>query len=76
MLNPPINRIDTYEHTTSYPHRPPRLRLETRRQSISVDDVGRKPTDSGASSPDSMFLRVQASLPGRRHSDNTIQAPR
>lgn len=29
-----------------------------------------------ASSPDSNLLRVQATLPGRRHSDNTIQPPR
>ena len=29
-----------------------------------------------SSSPDSNLLRVQATLPGRRHSDNTIQPPR
>ncbi|XP_022248473.1 SCY1-like protein 2 [Limulus polyphemus] len=29
-----------------------------------------------SSSPDSNLLRVQAALPGRRHSDNTIQPPR
>lgn len=60
-----------------YPHRPPCLRLENRRTSISVDDVIRRTNlDSGASSPDSNLLRVQANLPGRRHSDNTIQLPR
>lgn len=81
-----------------YPHRPPCLRLESRRTSISVDDVVRRrfvttircPLNhaprhahatahslySGASSPDSNLLRVQANLPGRRHSDNTIQPPR
>ena len=60
-----------------YPHRPPCLRLENRRTSISVDDVIRRTNlDSGASSPDSNLLRVQAQLPGRRHSDNTIQLPR
>ena len=59
-----------------YPHRPPCLRLENRRTSISVDDVVRRTIGSGASSPDSNLLRVQAQLPGRRHSDNTIQLPR
>ena len=60
-----------------YPHRPPGLRLENRRTSISVDDVVKRTTlGSGASSPDSNLLRVQANLPGRRHSDNTIQLPR
>ncbi|XP_022236223.1 uncharacterized protein LOC111083819 isoform X2 [Limulus polyphemus] len=29
-----------------------------------------------SSSPDSNLLNVQANLPGRRHSDNTIQPPR
>lgn len=59
-----------------YPHRPPGLRLENRRTSISVDDVIKRTFGSGASSPDSNLLRVQANLPGRRHSDNTIQLPR
>ena len=60
-----------------YPHRPPSLRLETRRTSISMDDVVRRISiTSAASSPDSNLLRVQAHLPGRRHSDNTIQPPR
>ncbi|XP_015794072.2 uncharacterized protein LOC107370614 isoform X1 [Tetranychus urticae] len=59
-----------------YPHRPPCLRLETRRTSISVDDVVRRTTSSGASSPDINLLQVQGNLPGRRHSDNTIQPPR
>lgn len=59
-----------------YPHRPPGLRLENRRTSISIDDVARRGMNSGASSPDSNLLRVQANLPGRRHSDNTIQMPR
>ncbi|OQR70060.1 protein kinase domain-containing protein ppk32-like [Tropilaelaps mercedesae] len=31
---------------------------------------------AASSSPDSNLLRVQATLPGRRHSDNTIQPPR
>ncbi|GIY09544.1 SCY1-like protein 2 [Caerostris extrusa] len=34
------------EQSASYPHRPPTLRLESRRQSISVDDVARR--SSGA----------------------------
>lgn len=59
-----------------YPHRPPCLRLENRRTSISVDDVIKRTLGSGASSPDSNLLRVQAQLPGRRHSDNTIHLPR
>lgn len=59
-----------------YPHRPPCLRLENRRTSISVDDVVRRTTSSGASSPDINLLQVQGNLPGRRHSDNTIQPPR
>ncbi|KAH9363292.1 hypothetical protein HPB48_006398 [Haemaphysalis longicornis] len=58
------------EQPTGYPHRPPSLRLESRRTSISMDDV------VPSSSPDSNLLRVQATLPGRRHSDNTIQPPR
>ncbi|CAL1271739.1 unnamed protein product [Larinioides sclopetarius] len=70
----------TAEQSASYPHRPPTLRLESRRQSISVDDVARRSSGanggSEASSPDSNLLRVQATLPGRRHSDNTIQPPR
>ncbi|KAI2801048.1 hypothetical protein BLOT_011622, partial [Blomia tropicalis] len=57
--------------------RPPSLRLESRRTSISMDDVVRRASvTSAASSPDSNLLRVQAHLPGRRHSDNTIQPPR
>ena len=59
-----------------YPHRPPCLRLENRRTSISVDDVIKRTLGSGSSSPDSNLLRVQAQLPGRRHSDNTIHLPR
>lgn len=63
--------------SSGYPHRPPSLRLETRRTSISMDDVVRRTSiQSAASSPDSNLLRVQAHLPGRRHSDNTIQPPR
>lgn len=64
---------------TGYPHRPPSLRLDCRRTSISMDDVVRRTSMSAcsvASSPDSNLLRVQAHLPGRRHSDNTIQPPR
>nr|XP_027196379.1 SCY1-like protein 2 [Dermatophagoides pteronyssinus] len=65
--------------TSSYsPNRPPSLRLDSRRTSISMDDVVRRAslTASAASSPDSNLLRVQANLPGRRHSDNTIIPPR
>lgn len=67
-----------YEQPTGYPHRPPSLRLEQRRTSISVDDVVRRASSAsaGSTSPDSNLLRVQANLPGRRHSDNTIQPPR
>ncbi|XP_076372839.1 SCY1-like protein 2 [Tachypleus tridentatus] len=66
---------NTMDQMTGYPHRPPALRLESRRTSISMDDVGRRAC-SASSSPDSNLLRVQANLPGRRHSDNTIQPPR
>ncbi|RWS28073.1 SCY1-like protein 2 [Leptotrombidium deliense] len=59
-----------------YPHRPPCLRLESRRTSISVDDVVKRIAGSRESSPDSNLLQVKANLPGRRHSDNTIQPPR
>ena len=65
------------EQPIGYPHRPPSLRLESRRTSISMDDVVRRTSSASASSsPDSNLLRVQANLPGRRHSDNTIQPPR
>lgn len=65
------------EQPIGYPHRPPSLRLESRRTSISMDDVVRRVSSASASSsPDSNLLRVQANLPGRRHSDNTIQPPR
>ncbi|GFY67095.1 SCY1-like protein 2 [Trichonephila inaurata madagascariensis] len=78
--NLPTTFSTTAEQSASYPHRPPTLRLESRRQSISVDDVARRSSGanggSEASSPDSNLLRVQATLPGRRHSDNTIQPPR
>ncbi|GBN15032.1 hypothetical protein AVEN_16307-1 [Araneus ventricosus] len=63
------------EQTTGYPHRPPLLRLQSRRTSVSMDDVVRR-TSSASSSPDSNLLTVQGNLPGRRHSDNTIQPPR
>ncbi|CAL1266831.1 unnamed protein product [Larinioides sclopetarius] len=63
------------EQTTGYPHRPPLLRLQSRRTSVSMDDVVRR-TNSASSSPDSNLLTVQGNLPGRRHSDNTIQPPR
>ncbi|XP_076331085.1 SCY1-like protein 2 [Tachypleus tridentatus] len=63
------------DQATGYPHRPPALRLESRRTSVSMDDVLRR-TLSASSSPDSNLLNVQANLPGRRHSDNTIQPPR
>lgn len=42
-----------------------------------MDDVVRRTSSASATeSPDSNLLRVQAHLPGRRHSDNTIQPPR
>nr|XP_042902354.1 uncharacterized protein LOC107453616 [Parasteatoda tepidariorum] len=63
------------ESATGYPHRPPLLRLQSRRTSVSMDDVVRR-TNSASSSPDSNLLSVQGNLPGRRHSDNTIQPPR
>ncbi|XP_028966958.1 SCY1-like protein 2 [Galendromus occidentalis] len=69
-------QFSAIEQPTGYPHRPPSLRLESRRTSISMDDVVRRTCSSASSSPDSNLLRVQATLPGRRHSDNTIQPPR
>ncbi|OTF74728.1 hypothetical protein BLA29_007488 [Euroglyphus maynei] len=67
----------TINSNVPYPNRPPSLRLESRRTSISMDDVVRRASlTSAASSPDSNLLRVQANLPGRRHSDNTIIPPR
>lgn len=74
---PPMDGLGTMG-SVSYPHRPPTLRLDSRRTSISMDDVVRRSslTASAASSPDSNLLRVQAHLPGRRHSDNTILPPR
>ncbi|CAN8006137.1 unnamed protein product [Ixodes pacificus] len=72
----PVQMQYTMEQPTGYPHRPPSLRLESRRTSISMDDVVRRTCSSASSSPDSNLLRVQATLPGRRHSDNTIQPPR
>lgn len=72
-----MQQQSTAGQSSSYPHRPPSLRLESRRTSISMDDVVRRASmASVASSPDSNLLRVQAHLPGRRHSDNTIQPPR
>ncbi|XP_076341084.1 SCY1-like protein 2 [Tachypleus tridentatus] len=60
-----------------YPQRPPSLRLDSRRTSMSMEDVIQEAfNNSTTSSPDSNLLRVQAALPGRRHSDNTIQPPR
>ncbi|XP_054169221.1 SCY1-like protein 2 [Oppia nitens] len=74
---PPPPQQHTIEQPIGYPHRPPSLRLESRRTSISMDDVVRRTSSASASSsPDSNLLRVQANLPGRRHSDNTIQPPR
>ncbi|XP_015781451.1 SCY1-like protein 2 [Tetranychus urticae] len=65
------------DQPTGYPHRPPCLKLSTRRQSISVDDVLKTTTiNSNASSPDLNLLRVQTNLPYRRHSDNAIEPPR
>lgn len=72
----PVQMNYNMEQPTGYPHRPPSLRLESRRTSISMDDVVRRTCSSASSSPDSNLLRVQATLPGRRHSDNTIQPPR
>jgi hypothetical protein len=55
----------TIEQPIGYPHRPPSLRLESRRTSISMDDVVRRASSASASSsPDSNLLRVQANLPG------------
>lgn len=60
-----------------YPHRPPGLKLQTRRQSISVDNVPKTTAiTSNCSSPDLNYLRVNCSLPFRRHSDNAIEPPR
>ncbi|XP_022258861.1 SCY1-like protein 2 isoform X1 [Limulus polyphemus] len=67
--------IRTIEQNTGYPHRPPSLRLESRRTSISMEDVIQQTCNSTSLSPDSNLLRVQAGLPGRRHSDDTIQPP-
>lgn len=64
------------DQPTGYPHRPPCLKLATRRQSISVDDVVKTTINSNASSPDLNFLTVQSNLPYRRHSDNAIEPPR
>lgn len=82
----------TCDQPIGYPHRAPALRLDCRRTSISVDDVNRRPSiasyqfamnqgssnNSGCNSPDSNLLQVtqQLLVPGRRHSDNTIQPPR
>ncbi|XP_067126202.1 SCY1-like protein 2 isoform X1 [Centruroides vittatus] len=71
-----IDQPQTIDHPARYPHRPPSLRLESRRQSISMDDVIQRTCNSATESPDSNLLRVQATLPGRRHSDNAIQPPR
>ncbi|XP_076315825.1 SCY1-like protein 2 [Tachypleus tridentatus] len=65
----------TIDQTSGYPHRPPLLRLESRRTSVSMEDVVRR-TMSPSPSPDSNLLTVQVNLPGRRHSDNTIHPPR
>ena len=65
------------DQPTGYPHRPPSLRFQTRRQSISADDVIKRTTNtSNECSPDINLLSVQANLPHRRHSDNAIQPPR
>ena len=65
------------DQPTGYPHRVPCLKLATRRQSISVDDVLKTSTiTSNASSPDLNLLKVQSNLPYRRHSDNAIEPPR
>ncbi|RWS08861.1 SCY1-like protein 2, partial [Dinothrombium tinctorium] len=61
-----------------YPQRPPSLRLEGRRQSISAEDVNLKTprtSVSSESSPDNNFLCVQTNLTIRRHSDNAINVP-
>ncbi|CAM1318602.1 Uncharacterised protein g6973 [Pycnogonum litorale] len=58
---------------SQFPGHPPPLRLSGRRTSISVDDFINRP---GSSSPDSNLLRVQANLPNRRHSDNSVMPPR
>lgn len=62
-----------------YTQRPPTLKLEMRRQSISAEDINIKtPTTSLStkSSPDSTFLCVQPNLRVRRHSDHSINVPK
>lgn len=55
--------------------RPPTLKLDSRRTSISVEDVN---SYSGGSSPDNNnYLSVSGSMkPQRRHSDNAINIPK
>lgn len=61
---------------SGYQHRPAGLKLQARRQSISVDNVQRPSISSNCSSPEINYLRVNCNLPYRRHSDNAIEAPR
>lgn len=66
-----------FDQPIGYPHRPPGLKIQTRRQSISVDNVQRQSISSNCSSPEINYLRVNCSnLPFRRHSDNAIEPPR
>ena len=71
------NNQHNFDSPIGYPHRPPNLKLHTRRQSISVDNVQRPSISSNCSSPEINYLRVNCTnLPFRRHSDNAIEPPR
>lgn len=65
-----------FDQPVSNSHRPVGLKLHTRRQSISVDNVQRQSISSNCSSPEINYLRVSCNLPLRRHSDNAIEPPR
>lgn len=65
----------TYD-SNIYPLSTPCLKLQGRRQSISVDNVRRQSLNSNCSSPEINHLKVNCSLPFRRHSDNAIEPPR
>ncbi|GFY04017.1 SCY1-like protein 2 [Trichonephila clavipes] len=51
----PTTFSTTAEQSASYPHRPPTLRLESRRQSISVDDVARRSSGANGGSGNHSF---------------------
>ncbi|KAG9509029.1 Zinc finger protein ZPR1, partial [Fragariocoptes setiger] len=90
-LRMPSLRTTTASPTNDKQCRPPTLRLEKRRTSTSMEDVIRRMSISAAGTPasgkpsggggsgggiGSMLLKVNSSVPARRHSDNTIQPPR